>query len=342
MKIRNLTLPMAAVLSTSLPALAQLPNASQQVDSVQQRQQLDQALPELADTNAVPELYAGESSDLGPQSVLQVKPRRTLFKAFADEQYFYTDNMFLADHDKQGVDVLVSTVQAALAPSPYPVGGGLLSPQIGFQEQWFSYGLAGSPLIQIQNLANNQYQNVRLDYFDFNALTAFGNISWSRGKWTFTLGGDFRQLQDSDGYTEFYREYVPTWSVRRDFATSDTTALSIGYEGDYRITDTAYVPTGEGTDFNDRTDHAVFVAGSWRLCRFATLQPSYRFQYTHFTSIHREDYLNSFGLTLDCPITDQITLRTYISYDHLNTDGAFVNNFDQLAAGGGINLTVRF
>ena len=161
MKTKNLSISLATVFSAALPALAQVPNASQQVDSIQQRQQLDQIIQPTSDTNTVPELYDGESTDIGPQSILQIKPHRTLLKAFADVQYFYTDNMFLADHDKQGADVLVSTVQAALAPSPYKVGGGLLSPQIGFQQQWFSYGLAHSSQIQIFNVNSGQRQKDR-------------------------------------------------------------------------------------------------------------------------------------------------------------------------------------
>ena len=342
MKNKNLSLGAAAMFSAALPALAQMPNASQQVDSVQQRQQLEQAAQSLTVSNAVPELYDGESGDVGPQSVLQMKPRRTYLTAFADVQYFHTDNMFLANKNKQGADVLVSTVQAALAPSPYAVGDGWLSPQLGFQQQWFTYGLAGSPQIQVYNLSSQKNQNVRLSYFDFNAMTVFGDVAWSRQNWTFTLGNDFRQLSDSDNYDAFYKEYVPGWAIRRDFFTSDKTVLSIGYEGDYRLTDTQYVPPKDGSNFNDRTDQSLVLAGSWRLCRFAILQPSYRFQYTHFTCTHRDDFLNSFGLTLYCPINDYLTLRTYVSYDNLNTDGYYADNYNKLDAGGGINLTVRF
>ena len=74
---------------------------SQQADSVQQRRQLEQAAQLMVSTNAVPELFAGESDDVGPQSVLKMKPRRTLFEASADAQYFYSDNMFLANGGKQ-------------------------------------------------------------------------------------------------------------------------------------------------------------------------------------------------------------------------------------------------
>ena len=102
------------------------------------------------------------------------------------------------------------------------------------------------------------------------------------------------------------------------------------------------MPPQNGSNFNDRTDNSLVLIGSWQLCRYAILQPSYRFQYTHFTAATRDDYLNSFGLTFYCPINDYITLRTYVSYDSLKTDGFYVQNSQTFNAGGGINLTVRF
>ena len=329
-------------LGAGLAASAQMPNASQQVDSVQQRRQLEQAAQMMIATNAVPELYAGETGDVGPQSVLQIKSRRTYIEAFADAQYFYTDNMFLANQNKQGADVLVSTVSAALAPTPYDCADGLLAPRLGYQQQWFTYGQGGPQTVTAFNFATHTFSRVNLDQFDFNVMTVFSDVSWSRQNWTFTAGGDYRQLNNAQSTDEFYKEYVPRWTARRDFFTSDKTAVSIGYEGDCRLTETANVPPQNGCNFNNRVDNSLIVVGSWRLCRHAIWQPSYRFQQTHFTVATRDDYLNSFGLALYIPINDYITLRGYVSYDILKTDGFYVQNSQTLNAGGGLNLTVRF
>lgn len=342
MSLKKYFLTAALGLVASVSAFAQMPNASQQVDSLQQRRQLEQSAQMMIASNAVPELYSGESSDVGPQSVLQTKTRRTYFQAFADAQYFYTDNMFLANQKKQGADVLVSTVQAALAPTAYDFADGKFSPRLGFQQQWFTYGLASSPQVGAYNFTTQTFKQVNIGQFDFNALTAFTDLAWSRNNWTFTLGGFYRQLNDSDNDSAFYKESVPGWAVRRDFFTSDKTVLSIGYEGDYRLTDTVNVPPQNGSNFNDRTDNSLVVVGSWRLCRHAILQPSYRFQQTHFTAATRDDYLNTFGLALYIPFNNYVTLRTYVSYDILKTDGFYVQNSDTLNAGGGLNLTVRF
>jgi len=325
-------------------ARAQTPNASQQVDNARQLRQLQDFTGLPADTNAVPELYEGETSDIGPQSVLQVKHRRTYVEAFADEQFFYSDNVFLANHGRQGAGVLISTVEAALAPSPYEFAGGLLSPRIGYQQQWFSYGLAGSGTV----LVYPSLQRVKLDQFDFNAGTAFSDVAWSRQNWTFTVGGDYRRLLSSHDYGEFYHEFVPRWAVRRDFQVCDPVVVSIGYEGDYRFTESAPPAAPNPTSpvypdtYNDRTDQSLVLVANWQLCRHAMLQPFYRLQFSHYTEIHRDDWLNSFGLTLYCPITQQISLRTFVSYDIANTDGFYAQNYQKFDGGAGLNLTVSF
>jgi hypothetical protein len=330
-------------------ARAQMPNASQQVDSVQQRRQLEAVSSLFIVTNPVPELYAGETGDVGPQSVLQFKPRRTYLEAAADEQYFFSDNIFLAGHGKQGADVLVSTVQAALAPTPYEFAGGLLSPRLGYQHQWFNYGLLGSGTVHIYNPQKSPpaYYG-SLDTFNFNVSTVFSDVSWRWQNWNFTLGGDYRRLLDSGSYNEFYNEFVPRWSVSRDFLLGDAIRFSIGYEGDYRATKAtppaAVTPTSSKYphEYNDRTDQSLVLVGNWQLCRHAILQPFYRLQFAHYTRIHRDDLLNSAGLALYCPITTQISLRTFISYDIATTDGYYVQNYSRLDAGAGLNLTVHF
>ena len=242
-----------------LPAVqAQMPNANQQVDSVDQHRQSQQSAQAL-DTNSVPALYDSETSDVGPQSVLQMKPRRTWIQAYADSQFFYTDNVFLANHNKQDANVLVSTVMAALAPTPYDVADGELSPRLGYQYQWFNYDLIGSSNLRI---VNNQFLGNPggLNTFDFNVSTPFADVSWRRQNWQFTAGADFRQLLYFGSGHEFYQEWVPRWSVSRDLNLTSTTGISIGYQGDYRVTKTAGpVPLGFNTDYNDRTDQGIYV-----------------------------------------------------------------------------------
>ena len=322
--------------------LAQMPDASRQVEIMQQRRSLDQAEQPIAGTN-VPSLYEGESSDVGPQSVVELKPRRTWIQAFADQEYFYTDNLLQTDHGGKGADVLVSTAQAALAPTPFAFQGGRLAPQVGYQQQWFNFDLAGSGAANVYNYNTGTFNNVPLDSFDFNVSTVFGDVAWQRQNWTFSIGGDFLRMLSADNYNEFYREYGPRGFIRRDFPITPATSISVAYEGDFLFSRTASpLPPGLTAGYNDRTDHSLVVYGSWRLCPHAILQPVYRLEFTHYTDINRDDLLNSFGLTLYCPLTRSVALRGFVGYDNLATDAQFAQHYEQLSAGVGVNFTVNF
>ena len=312
---------------------AQVPGALDQVDSAQQRRKAQRSAHSgLNEGETAPELFPGESSDLGPQSVLRMKARKTWFEAQADVQYFYTDNMFLTEHNKQEAAVLLSTAQFALAPTPYDLGPGQFYPRIGYRHQWYDFGLDGAKL---------DGSALRLREFDFNAQTAFTDGQWSHENWILEAGFDFTRLMSTDGYDEFYREYVPRWGVQRLFPLDDKTVVSLGYEGDYRFSN------GDvffDTDFNDRTDHSFFALCTRTLCRYAVIQPYYRFKYTRFTAnTDRQDYLHSLGIALYCFVTPNISLRGFMGYDIKDSDGRNRGqDYRRLDAGGGLNVTVRF
>jgi len=322
--------------------LAQNSQAIQQADAVQQQRQLAAAAGQAFNTNTVPELYPGETSDVGIQSVVQARPWRPILEGSADVQYFYTDNALYTQHNLQGSDVLVSTAQATLTAPPTPLGAGFFTPRLGFQQQWYNYGLTASGTFQAYNFPAQEYVTQNLGDLDFSAQTVFLDGTWRWQNWLLNAGVDYRRLLSFPGYDQFYSEVVPRWGAQRLFALSPTTALSLSYGGDYRVTDTSQTSPGLDSSSGNRTDQSLMVAGSWKLCDRAILQPYYRFEYSHYTGIDRDDLLNSFGLGLNCPLTRQITLRFFVAYDNFQTDGSAVQSYEALSAGGGVNLTVVF
>jgi hypothetical protein len=313
---------------------AQAPGAINQVDAAEQRRQMEESIKVLTDGDTAPELYSAASCDGGPQTVLIIKPRRTHFEAQADVQYFHTDNMFLLEDTRQSVEALLSTVQLALAPTPYGLGDGLFSPRIGYRHQWFNYGLDGAKLDD---------SSLKLSDFDFNAQTAFIDGRWLRNNWMIQGGFDFIRLMDSSDYDDFHLEYVPRWGVQRLFPLSNSSTLSVGYEGDYRFTDATALPFFLPSDLMDRTDHALFAAWTLAVCRQAVVQPFYRFKYTRFTEgDSREDYLNTVGLGLYGQVTRNISLRAFVNYETRDSSESTTPEYHQFNAGGGVNLTVRF
>jgi hypothetical protein len=330
-----------AVLFAAAALHAQNPVATQQADAWRFHQQLST---QDADTSAAPEFYGGETADVGPQSLLQLKPRRHWLAASADEQLFYTDNVFLADKKAQSANILVSTVEVALAPTDIEVDDGQLAPRLGYQHQWFNYGVLGSDDVLTASFNPAVIATNSLSRFDFNVQTIFADTAWSRGGWEFSFGVDYRRFLDSGDYEEFYREIVPRLAARYTFQLAENKSITFGYEGDFRATRTSNPILRNGGSYNDRTDQSLVLVGNWQLCAHASLQPFYRLQYSYFTSHNpgRTDWQNTFGLVVNVPLTSNVALRVFTSYETLTTDGAFVLNYEKFDIGGGLNLSVRF
>lgn len=343
----------------ALETQAQVPGAAQQVDNSQQRRDRAATAESLLDGADAPELYPEETSDVGPQTVLRTKPRRQLFEAMADIQYFYTDNAFLTETHHQNSDVLVSTVEFALKPTPYDFAGGTLAPSVGYEHQWFNFGLADSDRVAVFKFGPNPFppggpRSEHLDIFDFNSQTAFTGLRWNRGNWNADAGFDFRRLLSSSSYSEFYREYVPRWGLQRAFTFGDRAALTVGYAGDYRFADPKplTVILGGGSiiaqvppDMRDRTDHALFVTYDHALCSHVVLQPYYQLKYTRFVESEfgtRNDLLSSAGLAVYWTLCRNCDLRAFVDYNARFSNNRHVSEYRQFDGGLGLNVTVRF
>ena len=310
-------------------ALAQGAGAVDQMSTMQQRGALENSAQHLYQSGEnAPEIYPGETNDVGPQSVLIFKPRKTLFEGVADSQYFHTDNAFLDHTNRVPSGVLVSTAQLALAPTPYELCGGEASPRLGFREQWYDFFEYSS-------------YNPALHVNDFNVQTVFTDERWTRDNWSLAAGFDYNRLLSSSDYRQFYAEYVPRWEVQRVIPIRENQALSVSYDGFYHFTDSTKFQMPQ-TSFFDRIDQALLVTYNFAPCASAVIQPYYAFKYTHFTAtIHRDDYLNSVGLGIYCFLNQWVTARAFVSYDSKYSSADFARYHD-LDAGGGVNLTVRF
>jgi len=323
-----------AISSLSLGAVtawAQTPAAIDQVDSQQQRNALAQSTQLQYDQGqAAPELYPGETDDVGPQSVLNIKPRRTLFQGLADSQYYFTDNVFLDHSTRVASGVLVSTAQFALAPTPYAIGGGLSAPRIGFREQWYDFF---------------QYEShsPTLSTYDFNAQTAFADEHWTRDNWTAGVGFDYTRLMTTASYRQFYTEYVPRWDLTRLFPWADGKhVVSLGYQGYYHFTDASQFQVLPVNNFFDRVDSVFLASFTCEPCPDVVVQPYYSFRYTHFTSgPSRDDYLNSIGVTGYYFFNKYCSARVFTSFDK-RFSSVVAAEYHQFNAGLGGNITFAF
>ncbi|HEX4265296.1 MAG TPA: hypothetical protein VH597_13245 [Verrucomicrobiae bacterium] len=327
---------LAIVSGAAVSARAQIGGLVNQVDNSRTRAGLNQSAEAMA-TNAVPDLYDGESSDVGPQSVVQARQRRTLFAAQADEQFFYTDNVLQVEKRTQSTGVLLSTAQFALTPGPFALGNGTLSTEVGYRAQWFDFGLDGTRAKSLP---------FRLRDLDFSAQSVFAEALWSHGNWSFGGGLDATRLMSINNYHPFYDELVPNWTARFSLPINDQIAVAASYEGDYRATSIRRQFSEFATsDASDRTDHSALLTYTEVFCKRFVFQPYYRMQYTHYTAYPlgpRNDYLNSLGAGLYWIVCPHFSIRTFINYDLLVSGNRNVQEYRKLDAGGGVNLTVRF
>lgn len=181
----------------------------------------------------------------------------------------------------------------------------------------------------------------------------FADVLAQTAHYQFRLGFDYTRLLGfeplrSNDYEDFYTEYVPRWSVQRNFRICDRSQFSIAYLGSYYFTeeDPLLVFTGTGVregfeDRSERWEHAALAAYSVALpCNFV-VQPYYRFQYTDFVNFEISENLHTAGLGVGWYPCENFSARLFANYNWNDADGQ-LRDYEQLNVGGGFNLTVRF
>jgi hypothetical protein len=332
--------------------------AVSQSETVRQQSQVEQTRSGLAPGQNVPDLFDEEGADVGPQSILRKRKHRWL-RLSADEQVYYTDNMLFENEDTTifsgrpdpvEAGVSVATLEAALQTPPCVTRFASYRAEAGYRHQFFNYFGDDEELRQFGFVP----RPIQLSDFDFDASTAFAQLLAQTAHYQFRVGFDYtrligdgqaRFLKDDD-YFEFYREYVPRWSVQRNFRVCDRSQFSVGYFGSYHFADEE--PTTFGGGFEDRSErweHATIVSYSVALPGDFVVQPYYRFQYTDFTSDLFEDgfseFLHTAGLGIGWYPCANFSARLFANYNWNDSDSIF-REYEQFNAGGGVNLTLRF
>jgi hypothetical protein len=316
-----------------LPAfLRAQPSALQQMQNTQQAIKQQQPLPAIQGTNA-PELYPGENTDVGPQRILNIAPRRTWFEAYLDSQVFFTGNALLVQHGAQSAAVFVNTAQFAVVPvPPLDFGPGKLTPVAGFRSQWYNYSLNTPP-----NL-------------DFDAQTAFIAARYRLNeKWELDAELDYTRLLNQSAYDEFYHEWVPNLTLQRLFPFRDNLLGSITWQTAYHFSDVPTLP-GSATpaNANNRLDNILTFSLSYQPVAKVVIQPYYSVEYDYYsrdpfsvTSTARNDLLNNVGVSVAYYFTPKISLRTFFSAGFRTSDNS-VANYANYNLGADLTLVVRF
>lgn len=332
----------------SVPVSAQTPSSVQQYQDVQRQQEQMRKMKEEKEMSPeqAPELYPGENADVGPQFLLKAMPRRQWVEASVDSQYYYTSNAFLTKETTPGSNtdtgVLVSTVQVAFAPTPFEVPGGQLAPRLGFRHQWYNYGMDQT---SAQDLPSG------LNSLDFDAQTLFVDATYRFAQlWSASIGLDATRLLGHEppmvDYQEFYKELVPHIGIERVFPINDNVAVSLGYNNYTHVTSVDPFPSSNA---NNRMEHSFLLTYTQQIIPNLIAQPYYRFTYSdyeHFTNNNiRTDMLHTLGLSVAYYFNNWASVRTFMSYDNNDSEGNATSDafdYENINAGGGVNLTLRY
>jgi hypothetical protein len=340
----------------ALAANAQNNPAVSQTDAVRQQRQVENTFRDLKAGDDVPSLYSEEDADLGPQSVLRKRKHRW-FRVSADEQVYYTDNMFFVRDGDIDAGVSVATLEAALQTPPCLTRFASYRAEVGYRHQFFNYFGDDEPVARL-----SFFRLLDRNDFDFGASTAFAEIQAQTAHYQFRFGFDYMRLigderirgGGTDEDAEFYREFVPRWSVQRNFRICDRSQVSIAYLGSYHFTKEpelfVSIPGGGFArvgldDRSERWEHAAVAAYSMALPADLVVQPYYRFQYTDFTSLpfsaENSECLQTVGVGLGWYPCANFSARVFANYNWNESDVAR-RDYEQSNAGGGVNVTLRF
>ena len=309
------------------------PAPVQRVESTVKIEEQQRRMMTLEAGTLAPELYPGENEDVGTQRILNLKPRHQWFQGIVDSQFLYTSNARLANNS-EGSALWINGAEASVTPKTFSLFKRDIATRAGIRLQWYNYDLNHSPS--------------SLSIFDFHAQTAFIEQSFAPAdKWLATYGLEATRLLQQPSYDEIYKEFAPNWGLSRSFPISKDKLFLISYKGFYRVSET--IPTvaipflTTVGDLNDRTDHTLIFSYSQAIVPKLVVQPFYRVQYTHFTTVSRNDFLNTVGVFLSYNICKNASVRTFVTYERRDTDNvALVSEYEKVDAGLGLTLNVRF
>jgi len=332
---RRIVVAALAVCAPSAGIQAQTFSQVDEAQHVETVRELETPGPQLAPDGEVPALYSGEEADTGRQVILKEAPRQiwNWVDVSLDSEYFHTSNAFLSKTGVKGTGLLVSTIRAELEVPPIRVPGGQLLTRVGYQYQWFDFGIGGpgGNLSQLDFDVATIYAEAQYELPD--GWTMLGNVAYNR------------LLNDGNGYDEFYKEIVPALSLEKSIQVRDNVRVTAGYSANYRFSDE--VPFPSQTRYcNNRTDQALTMVLDWQVAPKVDILPFYRFQYSYYPDYlagqPRNDFLHTIGISADYHFNSWSYVRLFLTYELRNSDASSSLDYRKFDAGGGLSAGWKF
>lgn len=278
-----------------------------------------------------PELFAGELDDVGPQEILTARRRVNWFNVDTDTQFFYTSNSGLAENEDD-TTMLVNTVSLSAGPEVIDTKWGELRPRFGYRHQFFNYALAGSQAAP--------------GVGDFDSQALFGYVGLTTAnQWQYLLSLEYQRLLDHaptfSSYKEFYRDWVPRFSVSKTIARSETRYFTLNYQAAYHFSESPRDFTD--IDIQDRMEQVFTASYTHGFNPRLVGQPFYRLIHNHYgNQSGRDDLTHSFGALLLYSINDMFSLRTFCAWDARESDLPIIADYRKFDIGGALHFAYKF
>ncbi|MGA2220280.1 MAG: outer membrane beta-barrel protein [Verrucomicrobiia bacterium] len=279
----------------------------------------DQVPPLVVQTNNLGTLAprevgeTAETSDLGPQVILQRRPQQPLFSVYSDTQYLYDSNVGLTPNhgmnNASSDEVFFQTFGASF--TPHLVDG--LTSALYARQQFVRY----------------DQQSI----LDFDAQSGGLSLGYPVGNW-FTVYGGFEasRLFTRQKDVEFYKDFDTQFGLWRSQPLGQRLLFYYGYQLDW-------LPA-HPSDLTE-LDDALYGGINLQLIDRLAAQFLYRFRVRNYLQTSRTDLDHLVSLALSYPFNRYISVRVYVSYGE-NDSNKSEFDYHVVNAGGGLNLSASF
>lgn len=277
----------------------------------------------------VPELFADEYQDVGPQYLLTGVRLRPL-EVWSEFEVTRTSNATLVESNPTASTITSAQAGGTWHFAPRARWGGQLEFETGFRVQTYRYGLLSDPKRQINFL--------EIDRNDFDLIGAHVGASWRRDGWLAltTLRG--ASLRNRGNDRVFYQEAALDWQLYRTWRIGTRGALTAGADGAVRWSQTdSFGLLAPG--WNNRIEQSLLAVFDQPIGPHWRVQPALRVQGSHYTSRgrDREDVHGNVRVSVVRAI-GLGELRLSIGYDRRESSEAVIADFSKwdLGLAGGI------
>ncbi len=286
--------------------------------------------PATGAARAVPELFAGEMDDVGPQYLLLPAQARLPLELWTECEITGTSNATLVESNPHSSTITSMQVGATAPFTRKSWRGGELEIDAGFRLQTYRYGLLAQPRRKINF--------IEIDRNDFDLIGAHLQGAWRREGWFASAALRGASLENRANHRVFYQEASFEWQLFRQWRAGARGVIVAGLEGAMRWSHTdsfGLLPAG----WNNRVEQALVVVYDRSIAARWRLQPAVRVlasEYLHRNRARR-DVHGSARPSLIRRLGEQAELRLSIGYDRRNSSEPLIADFAKwdaaLAAG---------